>query len=768
MTEERNTDGRPRPPAETDPGPTRQQAPGGENRALPANRRWRLSRRGFLIGLGAAGAGLAVGAYFGRPALHLSMAESLSESEHAANSFTRLPDAPPLWLEVLEDSRIRLSITKVEMGQGVHTSIAQIAVEELGIRWDDLVVLQADTDSPLEDGFGTGGSMSVASSYEPLRRAAAGLRSLLLREAAARLKRPQNTLRVDRRGFVADNDPDNRADFHGLAAAISTWDLPEEERPPLKSLTDFTVIGQSLPRIDIPDKVTGQAVYGYDVRLPGMLYGAVVRPPTLEARLLKASPGAAAEMEGVEQFVIDLDSGFAGVVARTRSAAWAAAKAMHAEWDEGHLWQQEEIEALIEPEGRGGITIQREGNAGRALAEANGITATYMTPFAIQSPLEAPAALADVQDNQVRVWVSTQSHERAKQQIADALEIDAGAVRVAPTLLGGGFGSKLDARVAIEAARLSRAVGAPVHVGWNRAEALRHGYLRPPTKNILTGALDDTGRITAMEHRQASSEVAFSFMPGLVAQVMGADFGATIGAHIDYDVPHRTVKAWRRKLPVWTGWWRGLGLFPNTFAVESFVDELASEAGADPFQFRLDHLPDSREGRRMKAVLEAAAELGGWGAPAPAGRARGIACLISNTMVAEVAEISVDQSTGTIRVHELSCAVDCGLVVNPDGAKAQIEGNVMWGVGSTLIEQAKVRDGRLDLDNFDTYPLLTMREAPNVRTALVDSGTEIPYGMGEPPIAPVGAAIANAFFAATGRRIRRLPMTPARVLDALA
>ena len=768
MTRERNSNDTVGPQA----GPPSEGSEGGGTDRVepgpPQNRRWRLSRRGFLIGLGAAGASLAVGAYFGKPALHLFMAESLASSEHAGNSFMQLPADPPLWLEVLPDSRVRLSMIKVEMGQGVHTSIAQIAMEELGIDWDDLVVVQADTSSDLADSFGTGGSFSVATSYDPLRRAAAGMRLLLQQEAAAALGQPESALRVDGRGFAVADDREQRVDFHSLAAAITDWDLPGDEQLQLKPVDAFTVIGQPVARIDIPDKVTGRAVYGYDMRLPDMLYGAVARPPTLEAKLLSASPGEAEGVEGVEQFLIDVDSGFAGVVAKTRSAAWAAVKAMETEWEEGHLWQQEEIEALIEPEGEGGVTIQREGNAAGVLGKNSVISATYRSPFAVQAPLEAPAALADVQDGQVNVWVSTQAQERAKGLIAEALGVDAESVRVIPTYLGGGFGSKLDTGVAIEAARLSKAAGAPVHVGWDRAEALRHGYLRPPTKNILTGALDNAGRIAAIEHRQGSSEVAFSFMPKFLEYVMGADFGATIGARIEYDVPNRTVTAWRKRLPVWTGWWRGLGLFANTFAVESFVDELAEAAGADPLRFRLDHLPDSPSGERMRAVLEAVAELSGWGTPPPAGRARGIACFISNTMVAQVAEVSVDETSGKITVHEVACAVDCGLVVNPDGAKAQIEGNVMWGVGSTLIEQAHVKDGRLALNNFESYPLLTMRDAPDVRSVLVDTGGETPYGMGEPPIGPVGAAVGNAFAAASGRRIRTLPMTPERVLDALA
>ena len=744
---------------------------GGAERAEPVRstkRRWRLTRRGFLIGLGAAGAGLAVGAYFGRPVLNEIMAESMAEAEHAGSGFMQLPDDPPLWLEVLEDSRIRLSLTKVEMGQGVHTSIAQIAVEELGISWDDLVVEQADTSSRLVDGMGTGGSFSVATSYGPLRRAAAGMRSLLQREAAVVLEQPEAALRVAERGFAVADSPEKKADFYSLARAVTSWDLPEEEALKLKTTDEFTVVGQPVARIDIPDKVTGQAVYGYDMRAPNMLYGAVARPPTLEAKLVHASAGEAAAMEGVEEVVIDVENGFAGVAANSRSAAWSAVKAMETEWDEGHLWQQEEIEALIEPAGEGGITIQREGNAAGVLRRETAITATYRSPFAVQAPLEAPAALADVQEGQVTVWVSTQSHERAKGLIAEALGVEADTVRVVPTYLGGGFGAKLDTGVAVEAARLSRAAGVPVHVGWDRTEAMLHGYLRPPTKSVLSGALDGNGRIAAMEHRQGSSDVAFSFMPAFMEMVMGADFGATVGARIEYDVPNRTVTAWRKKLPVWTGWWRGLGLFANTFAVESFIDELAAEADADPLQFRLDHLPDSPAGGRKRAVLEAVAELSGWGTAPPDGRARGVACFGSNTVVAQVAEVSVDEASGEITVHRVDCAVDCGLVVNPDGAKAQIEGNVMWGVGSTLIEQAYVKDGRLELNNFESYPLLTMRDAPDVRCVLVDTGIETPYGMGEPPIGPVGAAISNAFTAATGRRVRTLPMTPARVLEALA
>lgn len=272
----------------------------------------------------------------------------------------------------------------------------------------------------------------------------------------------------------------------------------------------------------------------------------------------------------------------------------------------------------------------------------------------------------------------------------------------------------------------------------------------------------------ALEHRQGSSDVAFGFIPGFLQYVFGADFGSWRGSRVQYNIANRKVTAWRRQLPLWTGWWRGLGLLANTFAIESFIDELAHLAGADPLQFRLAHLADDFQGRRTKAVLQAAADIAGWSSPTPEGRGRGLAMSVDvDTIVAQVAEISLDTASGKIRVHQVACAMDCGKVINPDGARAQVEGNVMWGVGSTLIEQVQIENGRVALDNFDTYPLLTLQDAPHVETVLLEAGDGKPRGVGEPPIGPVAAAIGNAFYALTGKRIRELPFTPARVLSVL-
>ncbi|CAN5712972.1 molybdopterin-dependent oxidoreductase [soil metagenome] len=737
--------------------------PDRRSSAPPLRRRWRVTRRGFLIGAGVAGVGLALGVPLSLPYARLKIAEMLTSGDGRPGSFTTDPFA---WFEITPDNRVRLFLTKVEMGQGVHTSLTQIAAEDLGIQFTDLEVVQASTSQGPADGSGTTGSTSVATVYQPLREAAATLQQMLREEAARVLKQPANALKIENRAFVG---AEKRVEFGQLVANRPQWKIPKQS-PPLKPISDFNVIGQPIKRVDIPHKVNGEAVYGYDMRLPGMLYGAVARPPTIAAQMIAAYPGQAQTMPGVKQVVLDKD--FAGVVATSRAAAHAAVASLEMMWSEGKPWQQAELEAIVTVgKSSDGITIQREGDAPSLLQKQTTLSADYRSPFAVQASLEPQAALADVQPNQVRVWVSTQLQGYVRSLVAKALGVEEAIVEIIPTYVGGGFGRKSGFEVAVEAARLAQAAGVPVHVGWTRTEEMRYGYFRPPTHHQLAATLDQQGRIVALEHRQASGDVAFGFLPGFLSAIMGADFGAYRGGTIHYAaIPNRQTVAWRRELPVRTGWWRGLGLLANTFAIESFIDELASHAGIDPLQFRLNHLGEDAAGQRMRAVLEAAAHKAGWGTPTPAGHARGIACCTdSGTVVAQVAEISLDRATNRIRVHQVTAAMDCGLVVNPNGAAAQIEGNIMWGVGSTLIEEMRIKDGQVDINNFDSYPLLTLRDAPHVETILLETASDgKPLGVGEPPMGPVAAAIGNAFFALTGKRIRQLPMTPERVAATLA
>ncbi len=741
--------------------PTATETVTGESSA--GKRRWRPTRRGFLIGLGVVGGATALGLYFGVPYMRREVAGMLDGAEGPPSNLATDPWA---WFAIDGDGPVKLYLPKVEMGQGIHTALAQVAAEELGVGWENLEVVQASTSHPIGADSITSGSNSVTSVFLPLRQAAATLSAMLTAEAAAVLGVAASALTLDGLTFHVTGDPAKSVTLGELAAGKTDWEAPEEPAP-LKDWSAFTVIGQSLPRKDIPAKVTGAAVYGYDARLPGMKYGAVVRPPTISATLKGVQPGAAATMPGVVAVVAEQD--FGGVVAETRQQAWAALSQLEADWDPGKLWQQAEIDAIVTVGNGDGITIQDEGDAGRLLNEATTYLAEYRSPFAVHAHLEAQAALVDVQPDRVRVWTPTQAAGLVRGEVAKALGLKEEQVEVQPTYLGGGFGRKTGFEAAVEAARLSRAAGVPVHVGWTRTEDMRYGYFRPPTHHILSARLDDQGNLLAIEHRQASGDVAFGSLPGIAAVILGADFGAYRGGTIRYAVPNKRTIAWRTQIPVKTGWWRGLGLLANTFAVESFMDEVAHTAGVDPLAFRLRNLDDANPSHaRLKAVLQAAADKGGWGQAAPEGRARGIACCLDvDTAVAMVVEISLDRATGKIRVHNVSAAMDCGLTINPDGAIAQVEGNIMWGVGSALIEEMVIQDGVVTPANFDAYPLLTMKDAPHVDVTLLEAGDGRPRGVGEPPIGPVAAAIGNAFFALTGVRLRQLPMNEARVLAAL-
>lgn len=713
-------------------------------------KRKRLSRRDFLILLGAGAAGLFVGVRLGAPVIRLRLAEWVESSGGPPSDIEAAPDA---WFEISPDNRVRLYLPKAEMGQGVHTGLAQIAADELEIDWEQLEVLHAPTDR-LPDPVATSASTTISALYLPLREAAATLRELLRAEAARQWSLPASSLHIESGIITPQNDPSKRLTYGELFRQAPTWELPETP-PALKSAEKLRYIGKTQPRVDLPAKLTGEAIYGFDVRLPGMLYGAVARPPTIAGRLKGASPGSAASVPGVVKVV--LAEGFAGVVAESRLAAYQALSELTLEWEPGKAWQQSEIEAMVTVGQGNGVMIQKEGDPeGTLRASDRLVEAEYRTPMAYHAYLEPLAAVADVQPDRAVVYASTQAAVRLRGKIAEAIQLKEEQVIVQMVHLGGGLGRKIDELVAVDAARLSQAVGRPMQVGLTRPEDFQTGFVRPPTHHRLRAALDQDGRILAMEHLQASAEVAFPFLPGFLGSVMGADFGSWRGALIHYAIPHLQTVAWLARLPIATGWWRGLGLMANTFAIESFMDEAAAAAGIDPLEFRLMHLPDSPKGRRMGEALRSAAELAGWGAPLAPGRGHGLAvCLDVGTIIVEVAEVSVEGNR--IQVHKVSAAADPGLAINPDGVIAQTEGGITMGISAALLEEVTVQDGILRPFNFDLYPLLRNQEAPEIAVVVINSG-DTPSGMGEPPIGPISAAVANAIFSVTGKRLRRLPL----------
>ncbi len=710
---------------------------------------WKLSRRGFLIGTGVAGAGLAIGYVFGLPRLRLGIADAFENASQPSRVSTK---DPSLWFVISPANEILFYSPKVEMGQGIHTALAQIAAEELEVDWAQIKVQNATSRVGPYDGSGTTGSTSVSSLYTPLRTVAATMREMLRAEAARKLGVAASDIRMAHGVAALASNPSRSLTYGQVVQGVTKWEVPKDT-PPLKSPTEFHTIGKTFPRVDFADKLQGKAIYGYDMRLPNMLFGAVARPPTIGSTLRRAAPGEAAQQPGV--ITIVAENGFAGVAATTRLEAWAAVQTMQLEWDQPPPFQQADIDARITVGQGSGIDIQQAGDARTQLQGSSVIQAEYRTPMAAHAHLEAQAALAVVGADSAQIWASTQFPDLVRSEVAKVTGLKNEQIEVIPTYLGGGFGRKSGVEPAVEAARLAKASGRPVHVGWSRTEDFRHGYLRPPTHHILRGRVE-AGRILAIEHQQASGHVAFDFLPAAMMQIMGSDFGAWRGARISYAIPNIQVTAWRNTLPVRTGWWRGLGLLANTFAIESFLDELANAAKIDPIQLRLTHLPAGEAGERLRAALTKVADMSAWGSAAPTGRARGVACCIDHgTIAAHVAEVSIEGNQ--IRVQRFWSVVDAGLAINPDGIIAQTQGSIVMGLSSTLIEELTVRDGQFSASNFDGYPLITIADIPDIEVTVLSTG-DIPYGVGEPPLGPVAAAVANAVAALMGKRLRKLPL----------
>ncbi|GAA1657583.1 xanthine dehydrogenase family protein molybdopterin-binding subunit [Catellatospora bangladeshensis] len=719
--------------------------------------RRRATRRRLLIGAGATVGALVVGVplavEYGRPALAEWM---LGRGTGPAE----IPESSLVWFELTGDG-VTVYVPKIEMGQGVHTALAQIAAEELRVPPERLAVVQADTARgfPAQTLF-TFGSTSVASLYTPIREAAAAVREMLALEAARQLGVDAKALTAADGAFQVSGTGRRLAYGEVISAHSGPWQEPPKQ-PELRPVQEFTSIGRSAPRVDFRAKLLGEAVYGYDARLPDMGYGAYAVPPRFGAELLDAQPGDAAGMPGVQQVVIDLPAGFAGVVADTRTRAWAALNALRLRWSEGSRTDTAAVEEQVTASH--GVVLRRDGSISRALAEGTRVEAAYRTPLAAHAHLEPLAALARVEPGaggRVELWVPTQSPGSVVEDVRAALG-EQREVVLHVTQLGGSFGRKGGQHLAVAAARLSAAAGRPVHVGWTRDTDMRQGFYRPPTHTVMRGSVGTDGRIRGVEQVTAAGDIiwAVAGLPEPVRDLLGFDPGGLLGLFLPYELPAYRLVNRREQLPVPTGPWRGLGLMPNTFALESFVDELAEAAGADPLEFRLAHLSESDpEARRLRTVLRTAAQMARWGEPLPPGRGRGIACSGDvGTVVAMVAE--VDLSGGRLRVTGMDVAVDCGLVVNPAGAKLQAQGSVVMGLSSALREELRIEDGQVVSDNFDSYPIIDMASTPPIRVTFTGDG-EVPQGMGEPVIGPVPAAVANAVRAAGGPRLRTLPLRP--------
>lgn len=528
-----------------------------------------LSRRQFLIRLGGGAAALAVGAAIGAPTAVRTVRLNLNQAFLSGDApSAELPNSPFIWFKIDADNTAHLHIPKIEMGQGIHTALAQIAADELELDWNQITVHQADSTTGFDpQAMFTFGSTSVTALYEPIRNIAATMRYMLEKEAANQLSVSESEVKSENSHIFVKSNQENSLSYGEIINRKNDeWQLPETE-PRLKSKDEFRYIGQSVPRVDFHEKVTGRAVYGYDARLPEMLYGAVARSPRYGARLVRASAGTATEQAGV--VAVAIEENFAGIVAESRSQAYAAIEHLELEWEGGSTISQQELEAFVTVSPDSGTLIQRSGNFSANLNSDIIIEAQYRTPMAAHAHLEAQAGLADVNEDGVTIYTSTQGPGITQEAVSKYLDIEVDKVKVVPTYIGGGFGRKTGLDAAVEATILSKAVKRPVHVGWNRTEDMRYGYRRPPTHHTLTASVDNNGNIIAMEHQVASGDVFYLEglgLPEFLGKILGSDPLAAYGSLIHYDIPHHQVKYHRRKLDVPTAYWRGLGSFPNTFA----------------------------------------------------------------------------------------------------------------------------------------------------------------------------------------------------------
>jgi isoquinoline 1-oxidoreductase beta subunit len=710
-----------------------------------------FSRRKFLV-RGAVGIGVVLGTgYLTRSIWRRSIADMVNTAESPYLGDTK---TPPLWFEVTAENQIILHSPKVEMGQGSFTGLAQMAADELEVDIDRINVVHAATSTGNIDGFGTGGSTSISSLWMPMRELAATMREMLKNEAAKALQTTPASLQLSN-GVISGGGKEMT--YGEVVAGVKEWEIPDT--PPLKDLKDYKYIGQPVPRVDLADKVFGVPIFGMDATMPEMLYGAVVRSSLIGAKYKGADASKAEGMPGVVKIVKEAD--FVGVVATSRMAAENAKKAISVDWEVDRNWESEDIEAMIQVGQGDPVEIQKQGNAKGMLEEEDGlIRAEYKSPIGAHAQLEPNGAVAYVEADKATVMISTQVIEITRKEVAERLGFSKEQVNIIPTFLGGGFGRRLHTPNAIQAAVLSKAVGKPVKYFFDRKEEFQNDTFRPPTHHVLKARLSADGMIEAIEHNVSSGDVMFgsALVPGFLGPILGADVGAWRGGMIQYSgIPNYRAVSWRVKLPFSTSWWRSLGLLANTFAIESFMDELAIQAGKDPVQFRLAQIQDDKAGRRLKAVIEAAAEKAGWKDEVVNGRAMGFAASTdANTPCAHVVEVSIED--GEIKVHKVTCAMDPGIAVNPDQVRAQCEGSIIMGMSAAMYEQMKVKKGALTPTIYGPYQMALMKDAPKEIAVVLLQNDDKPGAVGEPPMGPIGAAVANAVFRLTGQRLREMPL----------
>jgi isoquinoline 1-oxidoreductase beta subunit len=714
-------------------------------------------RRTFLKVGAALGAGLTLG-------FHLPAGRAAQQAA-AATAF-----APNAFLRIAPDNTITVLVKHLEMGQGVYTGLPMLVAEELEAPWDRIQVEAAPADAKLYGNLawggtaqGTGGSTSVTNSWDQLRQAGATAREMLIAAAAALWGVEPGALKAEN-GVVIHPQSQRRASYGELAAKAAELTPPQNVK--LKAPGEWKIIGKSLPRKDGPAKATGQAQFAGDLKLPGLLTALVARPPVFGGKVKSLKTDAALAVPGVKA-VVQIPQGVA-VVARDFWAAKKGRDALVVDWDESGGVKistdalREQYLALAKT--TGAVATDR-GDAAQALAgAAKTLEATFAFPYLAHAPMEPLVCVAQLKDDACEIWAGSQLQTHDQAIAAQIAGLKPEQVTLHTLLAGGSFGRHANPTAdyiaeAVAVARATRELNAPIRLMWTREDDIKGGYYRPLFVHRITASLDAQGKPTAWQQRIVGQSImAGTPFAGMIKN--GIDPTSVEGASdLTYAIPNLRVELHSPQVGVPVLWWRSVGHTHVAFATEVFIDELAVAAGQDPYEYRRALLA---EHPRHRAVLELAAEKAGWGAPLPKGRGRGIAVHASfDSFVAQVAEVTV-QPDGNFQVDRVVCAVDCGVAVNPNAIAAQMEGGIGFGLTAALHGRITLRDGRVEQSNYADYPLLRIGEMPRVEVHIVPSEAH-PTGVGEPGVPPIAPAVANALYAATGKRVRNLPIDPAEL-----
>lgn len=719
----------------------------------------------------------------------------LSEGEAGATATgaAGTPMVANAWVRVDSSGEVTILLEKADLGQGVWTGLAMVLADEMEADWAKVRLAQAPDLAGVYEHMSTGGSSSTRRCYTLMRRAGAQAREMLVAAAADTWDARRAECRAEQ-GTVIHVPTGRCLSYGDLAEKASRMPRLNLQAVPLKDPKEFRMIGKPVPLKENRTKVNGAARYGMDVRVPGMLYAVVERSPVVGGKAKQYDAAAAKAVPGVRAVVPIEAFGnpvrTAGGVAVVADNTWSALRgraALKTTWDLGPN-ANESSESLREAaqrllDGPATYCARSEGDAAEALAGATTkVEAVYELPFLAHAPMEPVNCTADVRAGHIEMWTGTQIPLEVGKTIGELAGMPARSVRVHNVPSGGAFGRRAHFDYPAEAWQVSKAIGEPVKVVWTREDDIQHDFMRQLSFQRIAAGIDAQGQPVSWTHRIVATSAwqLFSTPEELEDPRKVAEAELSGAATVPYGIPNLRVDFKPLPSSIPRAWWRSVANSFTAFAVECFVDELAAAAGKDPYEYRMGLLAGSRkiphpvypgEGAvdtdRWRNVLRVAAERGGWGERLPAGWGRGIAAHGAfESYVAHVATISVE-ADGKVRVRRVVSAVDCGLVVNPQGARAQIEGAINFGLGAALTGEISIANGRVEQRNFDNYPVLRMDAAPPIDVHFVESGNP-PGGLGEPGVPPIAPAVANAVFAITGKRTRRLPMTPPRLKESSA